>query len=129
MTKKLTTILLTILLASAICYADRIGTATYYGYGDGFAGKPTASTEKMNPDAMTCASWHYPLDTKLEVIYRHDFYAWSKGKKVRVIIDKKVIVRVNDRGGYHLLDLSYGAFRKLDPYGTSPLTVRVRRVK
>ena len=44
-------------------------------------------------------------------------------------IDKKVIVKVNDRGGLHLLDLSAGAFKKLAPLSRGVITVRVRRVK
>jgi len=131
MTKKLITLTIIILLASAICSAERIGSASYYGIGDGFAGKRTSDGSRMNPNAFTCASWHYPLGTKLEVIYRHKFYAWSSrhGKKIKVIIDKKVIVKVNDRGGLHLLDLSAGAFKKLAPLSRGVIKVRVRRVK
>ena len=131
MIKKLTTITIIILLASAICYSEQVGSASYYGVGDGFGGQRTSDGSRMNPDAMTCATWHYPLGTKLEVIYRHKFYAWSSrhGKRIKVIIDKKVIVKVNDRGGLHLLDLSAGAFKKLAPLSRGVITVRVRRVK
>ncbi len=131
MIKKLTTILITILLASAICSAEQVGSASYYGVGDGFAGQRTSDGSRMNPDAMTCASWHYPLGTKLEVSYRHKFYAWSSRhkKKVKVVIDKKVIVKVNDRGGLHLLDLSAGAFKKLAPLSRGVIKVKVRRIK
>lgn len=131
MTKKLTTITIIILLASAICYAERIGSASYYGIGDGFGGQRTSDGSRMNPNAFTCASWHYPLGTKLEVIYRHKFYAWSSrhGKRVKCIVDKKVIVKVNDRGGLQLLDLSAGAFKKLAPLSRGIINVRVRRVK
>ena len=41
-------------------------------------------------------------------------------------IDKKVIVKVNDRGGLHLLDLSAGAFRKLAPLSSGIIQVGVQ---
>ena len=131
MTKKLTTILITILLMSAICSAEIITTVSYYGVGDGFAGQRTSDGSRMNPDALTCATWHYPLGTKLEVSYRHKFYAWSSrhGKKIKVVLDKKVIVKVNDRGGLHHLDLSAGAFKKLAPLSRGVIKVRIKRVK
>ena len=44
-----------------------IGYASYYGEGDGFAWKTMANGKPMNPQAMTCASWHYPPGTILEV--------------------------------------------------------------
>jgi len=77
MIKKLTTLTIIILLASAICSAEQMGSASYYGLGDGFGGQRTSDGSRMNPDALTCASWYYPLGTKLEVSYRHKFYAWS----------------------------------------------------
>lgn len=61
---------------------------------------------------MTCASWHYPLGTKLEVVYGN----------------KKIVVRVNDRGGLNLLDLSEGAFKELAPLDRGVIRVRVRRL-
>jgi rare lipoprotein A len=87
--------------------------ASYYGLGDGFAWKTTASGEIMNPELFTCASWHYSLGTKLKVTHNN----------------KSVIVRVNDRGGLHLLDLSPAAFRKLAPLSRGIIKINVEVIK
>ena len=91
-----------------ICQASFYGTSN-----DGYAWKRTASGEVMNPNKMTCASWYYPLGTWLKV---------SRKKK-------SVIVRVNDRGGYHRLDLSPAAFKKLAPLSRGIIQVRVEKVR
>jgi hypothetical protein len=61
----------------ACCY-DRV---TWYG--DRERGKLMANGRPFNPDAMTAASWNYPLGTKLKLIYGN----------------KSVVVEVTDRGG------------------------------
>ena len=93
-----------ILLAVIIAYAS------YYGEGDGFTWKTMANGQPMNPEAMTCASWHYPLGTRLEV---------SHGNKT-------ITVEVTDRGGLHHLDLSAGAFKSLAPLSRGIIKVKVR---
>ena len=85
--------------------------ASYYGLGDGFAGRTMANGQPMNPEAMTCASWHYPLGTRLEV---------SHGNKT-------ITVEVTDRGGLHHIDLSAGAFKQLAPLSRGIIKVKVRR--
>lgn len=77
------------------------GMASYYGGGrDGFNGKPTASGEKFNDQAMTCAHPSLPFGTQLRVKYN----------------GRSAIVRVNDRGPFHggrVIDLSHGAAKAL----------------
>ena len=75
-----------------------IGRCSWYG--PGFHGKPTASGEIYDQNAMTAAHRTLPLGTLVEVT------DLASGRRVRV--------RVNDRGPYHaerVLDLSYGAVR------------------
>jgi rare lipoprotein A (peptidoglycan hydrolase) len=82
------------------------GKASHYGCGDGFAGRRTASGERMDPRKMTCAHRRYRMGTILEV--------------TSVKTGKKIHVRVNDRGPFvrgRVLDLSYGAFRSLSSRG------------
>lgn len=82
-------------------------------YGEKHRGKPTASGEPFNPDAMTCASNRYPLNTLLTVSHN----------------GKTVTVRVNDRGpAAHLnreVDLSRGAFVQLADPDLGLITVTI----
>lgn len=76
--------------------------ASYYGVGDGLAGKRTASGEPLNPTALTAAHPTLPLGTVLEVKNP------KSGKRVRV--------RVNDRGPFvrgRGLDLTPAAANKI----------------
>jgi len=61
-----------------------IGKASYYGHH--FAGKKTASGERMNPNQLTAASKTLPLGTKVQVTNLEN------GRTVHVVI--------NDRGPY-----------------------------
>lgn len=77
------------------------GMASYYG--ESFRGRPTASGEAFDPDALTAAHRTLPFGTCLRV------ESAATGRSVRV--------RVNDRGPYakgRLIDLSEAAARALD---------------
>lgn len=68
--------------------------ASYYG--PGFHGRKTASGERFDQNAMTCAHKRYPFGTRLTVIHN----------------GKSVVCRVNDRGPFirgRDIDLSKGA--------------------
>lgn len=83
------------------CYSAT-GIASWYG--EPHRGKLQANGKPFNPDALTCASWDYPLGTRLKV---------SLGSR-------SVIVTVTDRGPAKRLnraiDLSRAAFARLaDP--------------
>lgn len=89
-------------------------------YGDECAGKPMANGKPFDPAAMTCASWDYPLGTKLRVTHN----------------DKSIIVTVTDRGPAkrlyakgRKLDLSREAFRRLAPLRLGLIEVSVEVVK
>lgn len=96
---------------------EESGTASWYGGGDGFAGKPTASGEIFDPSQLTAAHKTLPLGTWLEVedLGNH----------------RKVIVKVNDRGPFirgRILDLSKAAAERLGMLGTGTAEVRIRAV-
>ena len=77
------------------------GMASWYG-GKRFNGRKTASGERMNRKALTCAHPTLPFGTRIRVL------DLSSGKSV--------IVRVNDRGPFtknRLIDLSEAAARSI----------------
>lgn len=82
------------------CYAaSQKGRVSYYS-----KGKFTASGERFDRYAMTCAHRRLPFGTKVKVEYR----------------GKVVVCRVNDRGpwiGGRILDLSQGAASALGMIG------------
>jgi rare lipoprotein A len=91
------------------------GEASYYG--NEFAGSRTASGERFNPNALTCAHRSLPLGTKLRV--------------TNVANGRSVIVRVNDRGPFvrsRLIDVSLGAAREINMIRSGKAQVRIERV-
>lgn len=105
-------ILLLILVASQA----QAHTATWYG--GKFHGRLTASGERYNQNALTCASNKYKFGTRLKV--------------TNTANGKSVICRVNDRGGFSkygtTLDLSKGAFKKIAPLSQGKIKVTIRRL-
>jgi rare lipoprotein A len=98
----------------ACCY-DR---ATWYGERE--RGKLMANGRPFNPDALTAASWNYPLGTKLKLEYRN----------------KSLVVEVTDRGGARafmqfgkVVDLSHAAFAKLERPAVGTIRVKIKRVE
>ncbi len=89
------------------------GTASWYG--TKFHGRRTSSGEPYDMYRMTAAHRTLPLPSYVEV--------------TNLANDRRVIVRVNDRGPFHadrVLDLSYAAAAKLGVVedGTAPVKVR-----
>ena len=98
-------------LKSSKGYVKR-GYASWYG--SKFHGNPTSTQERFNLYGMTAASTELPLPSYAQVTNLRN--------------GKKVVVRVNDRGPFHskrILDLSYGAAKKLDfvDSGVAPVKV------
>lgn len=88
------------------------GTASVYGSGDGYAGRKTASGERMNPHALTAAHRTLPFGTRVTVTNR------SNGRSVSV--------RISDRGPFirgRIIDLSPAGARALGFSGLAPVTV------
>ena len=93
------------------------GTASWYGGGDGFAGKPTASGEIFDPAQLTAAHRTLPLGTWLEVENLDNH--------------RKVVVKVNDRGPFirgRMLDLSKAAAERIGMLGNGTAEVQIRSV-
>ncbi|NOY62094.1 MAG: septal ring lytic transglycosylase RlpA family protein [Gammaproteobacteria bacterium] len=101
-------------LKSSAGYAEK-GVASWYG--TKFHGRRTSSGEAYDMNAMTAAHRSLPLPTYVEV------------RNLRN--DRKVIVKVNDRGPFHenrLIDLSYMAAVKLGIVATGTGLVEVRAI-
>jgi rare lipoprotein A len=91
------------------------GRASWYG--PGFHGKPTASGETYNQNALTVAHKTLPFGVRLRVTSQKT--------------GKSVIVRVNDRGPFiagRFLDLSKAAAAKLGMLSAGVATVCVERL-
>lgn len=93
---------------------------TYQGiasfYGRAFAGRPTATGERFNPEAMTAAHRTLPFGTRVRVTNTRN--------------GRSVVVRINDRGPFvrgRIIDVSRGAARNLGMInsGLAPVTVEV----
>jgi rare lipoprotein A len=85
------------------------GIASFYG---NESGSQTASGQRFNENAMTCAHRSLPFGTKLRVTHGGN----------------SVVVTVNDRGPYvrgRVLDLSTAAARKLGIEGLGQVTAEI----
>ena len=91
----------------------QIGKASWYGRG--FQGRRTATGERFDMNALTCAHRTLPLGSWLRVTNLRN--------------SRSTYVRVNDRGPYEsdtIVDLSYAAAQRVGLLGKSQ--VRVERV-
>ena len=89
-------------IASLPAQAATCGSASWYGQGDGFAGRTMANGQAMNPHAAITAHRSLPFGTRLRVVNQ------DTGRSTEVV--------VADRGPYiggRVLDLSYGAFARI----------------
>ena len=92
------------------------GVASYYG--PKFHGRKTANGEIFNMYKLTAAHRYYPFGTIVKVTNL------SNGKSV--------IVRINDRGPFvrgRIIDLSYGAAKKLGMLGSGVAKVKLKVLK
>jgi rare lipoprotein A len=88
------------------------GVASYYS--KGLHGSRTASGERHNSNEMVAAHKSLPFGTKVKVTNL------SNGKEV--------IVKINDRGPFakgRVIDLSYGAFSKIESPGKGLTKVKL----
>jgi len=98
------------------------GLASWYGEGDGYDGKRTASGESFDKEALTAAHFDLPFGSRVAVTNEKN--------------GKRVVVRINDRFPLETLrkgrviDLSYGAARQLNMVrdGVVPVTLEVLSV-
>lgn len=93
------------------------GIASWYG--KPFHGRLTASGERFNMNAMTCASNSHKIGTKLLVTNKAN--------------GKSVVVKVNDTGAFkkygRTLDLSKGAFAKIANTNKGVINVIIKPIK
>ncbi len=92
------------------------GTASWYG--PGFHGRPTASGETFDMDAMTAAHPSLPLGTRVRVTVLET--------------GRNTVVRVNDRGPFvddRIVDVSRAAARRLGFLEAGTARVRVEVVE
>jgi len=92
------------------------GVASYYG--KGLHGSRTANGERHNRNEMVAAHRSLPFGTKVKVTNL------SNGKEV--------VVRINDRGPFikgRVIDLSYGAFSKIENPGKGITKVKLEVLK
>lgn len=91
------------------------GMASWYGRQ--FHGRPTASGERFDMNAMTAAHRSLPLNCFIRVTNKNN--------------GKSVVVKVNDRGPFHgnrVLDLSYGAAKAIGITNAGVGNVTIERV-
>lgn len=102
-------------LRSAAGFSQK-GKASWYGRR--FHGRRTASGERFNMYAMTCAHKRLPMNSRVRVTNLRN--------------GKSVVVRVNDRGPFargRVIDLSYAAAKKLGFVRAGTARVRVRGLR
>ncbi|MGD8327638.1 MAG: septal ring lytic transglycosylase RlpA family protein [Sphingomonadales bacterium] len=93
---------------------DQIGIASWYG--PGFHGKPTASGERFDQNALTAAHTTLPMPSYIEVTNLDN--------------GRKVVLKVNDRGPFargRILDVSRRGAQLLGFHSQGTARVRVRR--
>jgi peptidoglycan lytic transglycosylase len=91
------------------------GIASWYGGGDGFDGKPTASGELLDGAKLTAAHRQLPFGTLVRVDNLDN--------------GKSVDVRINDRGPFvrgRIIDLSRAAAAAIGMVGSGTARVRVK---
>ncbi|GEM_PF-3844194 len=94
---------------------ERTGIASWYGVGA--AGKPTASGEPYDPNAMTVASKELPFGTWVRITNLDN--------------GREAVAMVNDRGPFHrgrIVDVSVAVARRLALIGPGTARVRVRAI-
>jgi len=94
---------------------SQTGMASWYGRQ--FHGRKTASGETFDMNALTAAHRSLPLNCYIRVTNKDN--------------GKSVVVKVNDRGPFHgnrVLDLSYGAAKRLGITNAGTAKVNIERV-
>ena len=105
-----------IALCALVCAEGTAQAEIASHYGQGFAGRRTASGEKFNPSAMTAAHRTLQFGTKVRVTNPRN--------------GRAVVVRINDRGPFvkgRSIDLSNGAARATGMGGTGNIRMEIVR--
>ena len=106
-------LIILLLIFHGTAYAD---VASWYGGGERL-NEYTASGRKFNPTEMGCASWHYPLKSRIRV--------------TNVANGKSIIVTVYDKGPSKRLgrkiDLYREAFKEIADLDDGLINVRIKK--
>jgi rare lipoprotein A len=104
--------LMALLVPALPAEAGRRASATYYH--PSLAGRTKANGRPYNPNAMTAASNHYRLGTRVRVTNPAN--------------GKSVVVTITDRCGNCSIDLSRAAFQRIAPLRQGRVSVRVNKL-
>lgn len=102
---------------AATAWGDWTETGVASWYGPGFAGRPTASTEIYDPNALTAAHKSLPLGSLVRVENLEN--------------GRSLIVRINDRGPFvagRIIDLSRASAQVLDFHDDGLTKVRIQLI-
>jgi rare lipoprotein A len=100
-------------------YVQR-GLAGWYGHGDGFDGRLTASGERFDKNALTAAHFDLPFGTRIRV------RNLKNDRQVDVTVTDRFPEETLNKG--RILDVSYGAAKRLRMLddGVVPIELTVR---
>lgn len=105
-------LLLSFILSATACPTGQ--QASWYG--EDLRGRLMANGHAFDPDAFTCASWFFPLGTRLRVT--------GNGRSVIVVVtDRGPSKKLVAKG--RTIDLSAAAFRELAPLREGLVNVNV----
>jgi len=98
------------------------GLASWYGKGEGYHGKPTASGESFDRGSLTAAHFDLPFGSRVAVTNE------KNGKRVVVRINDRLPIETLRKG--RVIDLSYEAARQLDMIrdGLVPVSLEILSV-
>lgn len=97
------------------------GLASWYGHGDGYHGKITASGERFDKNKLTAAHYSLPFGTRVRVTNQ------KNGRSVVVKINDRYPISTLRKG--RIIDLSYRAAQELGMVrdGVVPVRLEVLR--
>ncbi|MEJ2079597.1 MAG: septal ring lytic transglycosylase RlpA family protein [Acidobacteriota bacterium] len=101
--------------------ARQEGLASWYGKGDGYNGKRTASGERFDRNKLTAAHYSLPFGTFVKVRNK------KNGREVTVRINDRFPIETLRKG--RIIDLSYKAAEKLHMIRDGVVPVELRIVK
>jgi rare lipoprotein A len=93
------------------------GLASWYGRGDGYHGKITASGERFDRNKLTAAHFSLPFGTWVRVINK------KNGRQVKVRINDRIPIETLRKG--RIIDLSYKAAQELKMVADGVVPVEV----
>jgi len=97
------------LIAASFTNCHQVGVATYYDRGD-----RTANGSRFNPHGYTAASDYFPMGSRVRVTNMRNH--------------RSVVVKINDRGGQGVIDLTKAAFREIGSLHAGTVKVCTRQV-